>query len=238
MLRHMKRFTPLVVALLALPGCKDKPKPKPSAAASARTAASAMPPPVALPKAEPLDVAKLQKALRCTKASRAFDGPCGVLAAFKNCEALPALTQAGESRYLGEGYVVNKGAFVNQFTLLKRWRVPTNKVAAGQIPNKFAIGSIPDTRSDAIRHAKKAISKWKRGDVTKRMNAAVRYVKERNDWVESNVTQAKEGQLYVSSSAPAYLCPLKNQRVLLVQQASTTDKPGDGVYATLWPVSW
>lgn len=237
MLHIMMRLGPLACAALLVAGCKDQPKPTATTAASAAPTAVKAAPHVVVAKAKALDVARLQKALRCTKGS-AHAGPCGVLAAFENCVALPRLTQAGESRYLGEGYRVKSGAFVDEFTLLKRWSITTKEAGVGQMPNKFAIGAIPDTRSAAIRHAKKAISKYRRGDVTKAMNAAVRYVKERTDWSQARATPAEKNQVYISSTGPAYLCPLKNQRVLLVQQSALSDKAGDGVYATLWPVSW
>ena len=237
MLHIMMRLGPLTCAVLLLAGCKDKPKPTTTTAASAAPTAVAAAPKVVVAKAKALDVAQLQKALRCTKGST-HAGPCSVLAAFENCVALPRLTGAGESRYLGEGYRVKSGAFVDEFTVLKRWSITTKEAGPGQMPNKFAIGAIPDTRSGAIRHAKKAIAKYRRGDVTKAMNAAVRYVKERTDWSEARATPAEKNQIYISSNGPAYLCSLKNQRVLLVQQSALTDKAADGVYATLWPVSW
>jgi hypothetical protein len=233
MLHLSKAIGLLACGLLLVAGCKDKPKPAASVPTSATATAPSKPPPVSQAKA--LDVASLQKSLRCAKAGA---GPCAVLAQFKNCVSLAQLTGTGESRYLGEGYVVRSGAFVDEFTVLRRRQVPTSNVAPGQMPSMFGIGTIEDSRADAKRHARKAIAKFRRGDVTKVTNAAVRYVKERNDWTEANATPAAENQIYIASDGATYLCPLKDQRVLLVRSSSTSDKPGDGVYATLWPVSW
>ena len=228
----------MLIAVLALTGgCTKKKKPEPvEAKPGASSAAPATPkPPVA--KAKPLDVDKLRKELKCKKGG-GIAGPCAVLDAFKDCTALPALTDAGESRYLGQGYVVKDRAFVETFTVLKRSRVPTANLRPGQLASTFAIGAIPDDRSGALRHAKKAVSKFERGDVTKSMNAAVRYVKERTDWQDKIASLTDGQQVHIASDAIAYACALKDQRLLIVQESSTSNKVSDGLYATLWPVSW
>ena len=70
------------------------------------------------------------------------------------------------------------------------------------------------------------------------MNAAVRYVKERTDWQDKIASLTDGQQVHIASDAIAYACALKDQRLLIVQESSTSNKVSDGLYATLWPVSW
>lgn len=228
----------ILACAVALPACQDKPS-SPAAEGSAATAAvvtpASAPKAEPLPKPEKLDVASLRSALKC--AGKAA-GPCEVLEDFKECGPFNPVTQSGEGRWLGKGYVVKNAAFVEEFTLLRSKAVPASQVGAGTLQARMAIDNIPDDRGGEKSNAEKAINAFERGDVPLPTNTAIRYVKERAEWSEAPVMAAEDNQLYVASGSGAYLCARSKQRVYLIRRSSTRTHAADGVYAVLWPVSW
>ncbi|MBM4358618.1 MAG: hypothetical protein FJ096_10980 [Deltaproteobacteria bacterium] len=233
------RSLAVVTLALALTGCPDKAgSPAGATSASATVSPSTAPPRGSAepqPKPEKLDVDALKAALKCTgKAS----GPCAVLEEWKDCQPFNPVTQSGEGRWMGKGYLVKNGAFIDEYTLLRSKAVPAAQVAPGSLPAKIAIDSIPDERGGEKTNAEKAINAYERGDVPLPTNTAVTYVKERSEWSEAPVQAADGNQLYVATGSRAYLCKGTKQRVLLIRRSTTRNHPGDGVYAVLWPVSW
>jgi hypothetical protein len=226
----------LLAALAALAACDDKPKPDAAAPTASATAAapsaSATEP---LPTPEALDVDALKKALKCGAAGH---GPCSVLAELADCKQWDPVTQSGDGRWVGEGYVVDTGAFTEELTLLRTRRVPLDEVGPGQLPAKISIDKIPDDLSGERENAQKAIGAYKRGDVPTKFNTGVEYIKKREDWPEAFSMKAKGNQVFVAVDGGAHLCALPDQRLLMVRRAASPKHPADGVYAMLWPVSW
>ena len=70
------------------------------------------------------------------------------------------------------------------------------------------------------------------------MNQAVKYVKELQLQGTDYLVQADGNQVYVQRTGGAYLCAKKDQRLLLVKRGTQGSASADGVYATLWPVTW
>ena len=230
---------PVVLALvtsLALWSC-GKDKRAEATAPSASATASAAPKPAAstapLPKAEKLDVDGLKKALKCGKAA----GPCEVLAQFKDCVEWSPVVKSGDGRWLGEGFVVKSGAFIDEYTVVRSKSVPSSETP-GALPVKIAIDNIPDDRPGEKLNAGKAVRAFERGDVALPSNTAIRYVKERKDWSDAPAVQADNNQIYVATGSGAHLCMLKNQRLVLIKLAADRGHPADGVYAILFGVSW
>lgn len=234
----MHRTSALAAMLLVLVACEDPPKPTPAPSAETARASAAKPTASAektVPPPEPLDVEALKKSLKCGKGGH---GPCEVLQDFEDCLPFDPVTQSGDGRWLGQGYVVKKSAFVEELTLLRSRRVPTAEVGPGQLGAKIALGNIPDDRVAERRHAEVAVRAFRRGDVTKRTNAAVDYIKERQDWQEAFSMKAKDNQIYIAAMAGGFLCSKDKQRLLLVQKSGDREHGADGVYAELWPISW
>lgn len=202
--------------------------------ASAALVATAAPASRRLP--ERLDVEALKRAFKCTANSPA--GPCEVLAAFAECAPWDPVTQSGDGRFMGEGYVVKKGAFVEEISLLRTRRAPTSEVAAGELPARIALDRIADDLSGEREHAKKALAAFERGDVPKPNNVAIRYVKERKDWSEAPALAAEHGEIFVAAHGGLHVCAQKGQRLAVVERASQREHEGDGLYAILHPVSW
>ena len=231
---------PLVATLgLALAACKAQPAAGDAAASSvpAGSAATATLKPVSavpLAKPEKLDVSALKASLKCGQAS----GPCAVLEDFKECIPWNPVTKSGEGRWMGKGYVVKNGAFIDEYTLVRTKGVATSQVAAGALPALVAIDNIPDARGGEKSNAEKAVNAFERGDVALPTNTAIHYVKERTEWSDAPVMAAEDNQLYVATGSGAYLCARSNQRLMLVRRSPSRSHAGDGVYAILWPVSW
>src|SRR4051812_37636271 len=97
---------PLLLAALVLGGCDQPASVAPAASASA--VASAAPSPSAAEPAAPppadLDVAALQKALKCGGEK---SGACGVLSKFATCTAWNPAVPSGDGRWIGHGYLVD-----------------------------------------------------------------------------------------------------------------------------------
>ena len=225
----------LGVGALALLGCDDPPKPPPPApSATASTTTTSEQP--RLPKPAALDVEDLKKSLKCGAAGH---GPCEVLGGFSSCIEWDPVTSSGEGRWLGESYVVEKGAFTDDFTILRTKRVALSDVGPGQLPAKIGIANIPDDLSVERSQAQKAINAFKRGDVAKRnINKGIEYLKQRSDWPEAFSMRTDGNQVYVAAGAGAYLCEQSDQRLLVVSLAGNREHKADGVYATLYPVTW
>ena len=220
------------------PACEDSPKPgatTPSASVATPTPPASASAAAAVPTPEPLDVAALDKALKCGGKGH---GPCSVLQDFHDCVEWSPVTSGGDARWLGEGYAVQSGAFVDQLTLLRSKRVPSSEVGAGQLPVRIGTATIPDDMAAERNHAEKAIKAFKRGDVARKGNQALDYVKNRQDWPAAFAMKSKDNQVYVAVEGGLYLCALKDQRLLLVKASNNRQHPADGLYATLWPVSW
>ena len=224
-----------LLLLLGLVACKDEPAPT-AATATATATAAAAPTATAAPQTpEALEVEALSTALKCTAAGH---GPCGVLLEFKDCIAWSPVTESGDGRWMGHGSVVKNGAFTDEITILRSRRVPTAEVGPGQLGAKIAINAIPDDRSLELEEAKRAINAYSRGDVPRPSNAGVGYLKELSTWSEGFSAQAKDNQIYSANQGGAWLCAKKDQRLLMVRLASTREHKADGVYATLYPVTW
>jgi hypothetical protein len=224
----------LGLALLGVMACKDEPAP--TAPTATTTAAATTPTATAAPQMpEALEVEALTTALNCTKAAH---GPCSVLLEFSDCVAWSPVTSSGDGRWMGHGSVVKNGAFTDEVTLLRTRRVPTAEVGPGQLGAKIAIQALPDDRSLELEEAKRAITAYSRGDVPKPSNAGVGYLKELETWSEGFSTQAKNNQVYSANQGGAWLCAKQDQRLLLVRLASSREHKADGVYATLYPVTW
>jgi hypothetical protein len=192
--------------------------------------------PAAVAKGEKLDVAALQKALKCPPPSKkTLEGPCGVLAEFKECVEWSPVTQSGDGRWLGRGYRTKNGAFVEELTMLRSKRIPLAE-AGGGLPAKIGIEAFPDGPDREA--AEKALHAYERGDVTVPGNAAVRYLKERREWADAPVMGSDENQVFVSTGGGAHLCMTKTQRLLVVLPSLERSHPADGLYATMYGVSW
>ncbi len=234
----MRMLSVLVILPLLGSACDQTPKPTAGASSATATAAgkgkptttaSAGPPPKALA------IKSLKKALKCGPTS---PGPCAVLADFDKCNAWNPVARSGDGRWIGTGYVVKQGKFVDEVTVLRTKRVPLTEVGPGQLPAMIAIGHIPEDQTAVMRHAPKVVRALARGDVPKHTNAAVSYLKKRTDWSDNYVMQAEDEQLYVAVDGGAHICGINNQRLLMVRRTGASENAADGVYATLYPVSW
>jgi hypothetical protein len=208
-----------------------------SSAASVSAAPAATPAPVAAAAVpENLDVAELQKALKCGGADKT--GPCSVLAAFAApCTAWSASVPSGDGRWIGRGYLVQQGKATDQITLLRARRVPLTEVGPGQLPVKIALAELPKD-DPAADTAAKAIRAFERADVPGKGNAGVEYVKQRTDWSEAFATKTTGGQVYALAHGGTFVCQGPKQQLLVVQRAGSRTDKGDGIYAELWATAW
>jgi hypothetical protein len=226
----------LAVLAIALCHC-DKPDPAPAASASA----AASPPPAATtaaaaPAPPDLDVASLQKALKC--GGETGSGACGVLAKMASCAAWNPVVPSGDGRWLGRGWLVEGAKTTDQVTLVRARRVPTAEVGPGQIGVRIAIADLPKHEGAAFEQADRAIRAYERADVPRHGNPTVDYVKQRTDWPEAAALRTSGSQVYALVPGGAYLCQGPGRSLLVAQRAESARAGGDGLYAELWPTSW
>lgn len=208
-----------------------------STAASAAAAASAPSSVAGVPAApENLDVAALQKALKC--ATDAKSGPCGVLARFDSCTPWNPVVPSGDGRWIGHGYVVEGKDTRRQITLVRSRRVPTSEVGPGQVPAKISVAEIPKQEGTAFSQADRAIRAYERTDIAPRGSPTLEYIKRKTDWPEYYATATTGGQVYLVAQAGGYVCQGPRKQLLVVQRAATRGSNADGVYAELWAATW
>jgi hypothetical protein len=242
---HAQRSAALLLLLaLAATACAE-PQGQGSAPAATSAAPAAPPPaPAPAPTAAPavaapddLDLAATQKALKCLPDAKS--GPCAVLASFATCSPWSAVVPSGDGRWIGHGYVVEGGnKTIEEITILRSKRVPTNEIGPGQLPVRIGITDIAKEEGQAHDQADKLIRALARGDVAARSNAALEHVKKRETWPEGFAMKTRGGQVYVASQGGGFICQGPKQQLLLAQRAATRGSPGDGLYAELWPVTW
>jgi hypothetical protein len=248
-----RSFAALVVLNVALLGC-DPPTPPTStggAASSAPASSSAGSGSAAVTSSagaaagavaggpaapENLDVAALQKALKC--ATDAKSGPCGVLARFSSCTPWNAVVPSGDGRWLGHGYVVEGEKVKDQITLVRSRRVPTNEVGPGQVPAKISVTEIPKEEGPPFSQADRAIRAFERTDIAPRGSPTIEFIKRKTDWPEFYATPTTGGQVYLLAQAGGYLCQGPRKQLLVIQRAATRGSNADGVYAELWATTW
>lgn len=230
----------LTLLWFPLAGCENEaPKPAASASTTATTSAPAAAPSLApIEKPKPLDLAALQKALGCS--GKAGSGPCPVLEHFAKCkEGWSPITQSGDGRWIGEGSIVKKGQFIEDFIVVRGRRVGTAEVAPGALGVKVAIDRIPDDEPEARGAAGPAVRALVRGDVVKKGNRALLYIEERSEWSEAYAQNADGNQVFVATGAGAFMCgDVTSQALHIVRLSGTREHPADGIYATLYPVKW
>jgi hypothetical protein len=236
------RISALLFVALALAACNE-PKDQGPAASSTQTKAAPTPAPTpteapkeaAIAAPDDLDVAGLEKALKCGAAK---SGPCAILAAFAGCTPWPAVVPSGDGRWLGRGYLVEGSKTSESITLLRSRSVPTSEIGPGQLPVRVGFAELAKQDGQAFEQADKAIRTLARHDVPARGNATIEHLAKRDAWSEGFSMRTVGGQVYVASQGGAFLCQGPHQELLLVQRAATRGSPGDGLYAELWPVSW
>lgn len=236
----------VAIALTAATGC-DKSSSTSGAGAPTSSGAQAASAPVAsappAPSSEPagpppedLNLAELQKALKCQADAKA--GPCRVLAMFSTCKAWNPVVPSGDGRWLGRGFVVEGAKTTEQVTVVRSKRVPSSEVGAGQLPARIGISEIAKAEGTPFDQADRAIKAFERGDIPQRSSPTLEYVNKRTDWPDAFTMRTVGGQVYAITQGGSFFCTGPKQQLLLVHRATTRSGQGDGVYAELWATSW
>ena len=189
-----------------------------------------------MPAPDDLDVASLQKALKC--AATAKEGACGILAKYATCTKWSGESPSGDARYVGRGTTVEGAKSTESVVVLRAKRAPMSEVGPGQLTMKFGFGEIVKDDGSAFDQAAQTIRSFKRGDTPGKSNTTIEYLKKRADWTEAFANKTVGGQVYAIMKAGTYLCQGARQSVLMVQKAATRSASADGVYAELWPATW
>jgi hypothetical protein len=188
----------------------------------------------AAPAPADLDVASMQKALKC--ASDAKSGPCGVLAKMAKCSAWDPMVPSGDGRWLGHGWVVEGAKTTDQIALLRARAVPLSEVGAGQLGVRIALADLPKQEAVAFEQADRVLRAFDRGDVAPRSSPTIDYIKQRKEWPDAFAARTAGGHVVALTPGGTFLCQGASRTVLAIERAARAG--GDGTYAELWPVSW
>ena len=229
----------LLITALFLPACDP---PAATTSASAAASAGAAPAPAltttaeVMPPPDDLDVAAVQKALKC--ATDAKSGACGVLAKYTTCTPWNAVSPSGDARYVGRGTIVEGEKSTESVVVLRAKRVPLNEVGPGQLGVKIGLGEITKEDGSAFGQSGQTIRSFERSDAPGKANATIEYLKQRTVWTEAFASKTVGGQVYAIMRAGTFLCQGARQSLLMVQKAGSRTSSGDGLYAELWAASW
>ncbi len=189
-----------------------------------------------MPAPDDLDVASLQKAMKC--ASDARSGACGILTKYATCTPWNAVSPSGDARYVGRGFAVEGAKSTETVVVVRARRVPLNEVGPGQLGVKIGLGEITKEDGSAFGQSGQTIRSFERSDAPGKANATIEYLKQRTTWTEAFANKTVGGQVYAIMRAGTFLCQGARQSVLLVQKAGNRSSSADGLYAELWAATW
>jgi hypothetical protein len=228
----------VLITALVLPACTSPASTTVAPVDSAAPAPTPAPTPTAeaMPPPDDLDVAAVQKALKC--ATDAKSGACGVLAKYTSCTAWNAVSPSGDARYVGRGTLVEGAKSTESVVVLRSKRVPLNEVGPGQLGVKIGLNEITKEDGSAFDQSGQTIRSFERSDAPGKANATIEYLKQRTQWTEAFANKTVGGQVYAIMKAGTFLCQGARQSLLMVQKAGSRTSNGDGLYAELWAASW
>lgn len=233
---RMARVAPIALAICVHSGCdKADSKKTPSTLSSPTTQAESLPSAAPVAPAAPadMDVSALEKDLNCAKT-----GPkqaCRVVKEFALAQRYTARTPSGEGRWIGRAFVVEKGVETEREIILWAKVVPTSQVGPGDLPIKVGYDFFPD---ELKTHAEKLVRTLGRGDSPSPMNQAFPYAKAFVPAKQRAMVNTAGQSVHVTSEESVYLRAKQPRLVYLVNTASGSAAPGDGMYAELWLADW
>jgi hypothetical protein len=222
-----------IIVLAAAVGC-DKPAPPAREQSPVAPSATVTAPPAPTSASADIDVAPLQKQLKC--GGTVHKDVCRVLDEFAKAEKWQRQIPSGEGRWAGNAYQIAKGADRTELILLSARQVPTNQTSPGDLPLRVGTGPMPDDKQTAGAKLSSALS---RGDTVPRNNPALAFAK---TWVsgrEYSVVPTTGPSVRLVAEQETYVRQGAAQKVIVVQpHAGTQTSAGDGMYAEVWPISW
>ncbi len=241
MLRAMRirAFVLLPALATLLPAC-DKGAPSAAPDAAPVASVSVPPPPPPRPRPTDMDVPQAREPLKCAAGGKR--PVCQVLDEFEKADAWNLETIRGvDARYFGQATVVEKGQPRTAWYFMVVKKVPTNDVPAGDLPIKIAIRELDSTLGAENTQAPKLLRALEHDDTVNKGNSTSQYVKTYapSNWDGANVTAGPstilhtQGGMFVREGKKRQLHVVHFSAVGLGGAVS-----GDGVYATLYPVSW
>jgi len=146
-----------------------------------------------------------------------------------------------DARYFGQATIVEKGTPRTGWYFVVVKKVPTNDVPAGDLPIKVAVRELEPTLGAEIAQAPRLLRALEHDDTVNKGNSTIQYVKSYapSNWDGANVTTGPSTILY--SQGGIYVRESKKRQLQIIQLAAVGvggASTGDGIYATLHPVSW
>jgi hypothetical protein len=228
----------LLAIVLVAPACTKTPTPSPvDAAASAAESPSAAQ--TFRPRPEDLDLVRAREPHKCAPNSK--KPVCMGLADFEKADAWNLETIRGvDARYFGLATVIEKGVTRSGYFFLIVKKVPTNEVPVGDLAIRVALRELESGLKAENQQAPKLQRALERDDAVGKGNTTIQYLKTYapSTWDGANVTAGPSTIMH--SEGGVYVRESKNRKLQVVRLAAGTPDavPGDGMVATLYPVSW
>ena len=236
---RMRLLACALLLVLATSGCdKGSSRALPDAAAPS-AAVSAPPAPAPPPRTADLDAAQVRQPLKCTASTKR--PICQVIDDFEKGTAWNLETIRGtDARYFGQATVVEKGTPRDAWYFLVVKKVPTNEALSGDIPIKVAIRELDSALKPENAHAPRLLRAVEHDDSVNKLNRTAEYVRTYapSSWDGAAPTAGPSSLLY--SEGGMFVREGKGRRlhVIRLAPASSDTSQGDGLYATLYPLSW
>jgi len=225
-------------AAVAFVACNKSDPPQPmaaSASASASASVAAVPevpsPPPAAPK--DIDVAALERDLKCAKASRSE--ACRILKEFSQAQRFAAKTPSGGGRWIGPAVTVEKGLETKRHLVLWAKTVPLSQVSLGDLPIKAAFELIPEGLK---LQSEKLMRSLVRSSDPPESNPAYHFANAFEPSKTYVLANTAGPSVHLTAEKSVYLRLAPPRKVYLVELAPGNAAAGDGTYAELWLGDW
>lgn len=236
----MRAVSMLLVAAVSLPGAGcEKKAPEPAQVAPEKSAEPEAPKPTR-PTPDDLQSASIQQALRCPGG---YKPACEVLDRFDKAGAWNLdLIRAEEARYFGKGYAIENDKLAERYYVFVVKKIPLNRVEPGDLPIQVSMRELDPSLGPENVHAPRLLRILERdGAVDNRTNQTAQYIEKYNpvDWHAAAPTKGPSKLLYLG--AGAYVRQRADQRTLelvQIEPAKPGAKTADGLFVTLYPLSW
>ncbi len=240
---HHQQAMAAIVALMVLgSACSRNPTPSPlDASPQPQASVPKQAPAAVIPtkKAEDLDVEDLRRTMKCPGGG--FKDACTFLQEFESGTAWNLDNIRGtDGRYFGLARVYSQGKSEPKYHFMVVKKVPTNDVGPNDLPIKIALRELEASLGPELTHAPKLLRLVERSDGIPRQNRTNEYILKYAPSSWDGASRSAGASTVLHSSGGILVREGKNRSLLVIRLSpqSAGSMPGDGLYATLWPLSW
>jgi len=230
--RAVGKWVAIAMTLVACskPETKKEAVARPVSSAAETSSAAPLTPTVA---PRDLDIAALERDLKCGKSSRSE--ACRILKEFSKGQRFAAKTPSGGGRWIGPAVTVDKGTETARHLVLWAKTVPLSQVGAGDLPIKAAYELIPEGLKLQSEKLMRALVK---SSDPPESNPAYKFAHAFEPTKTYVLANTEGPSVHLTAEQSVYLRFAPPRKVYLVNPAPSGAPAGDGMYAELWLGDW